>query len=283
MAPVPEAEPVVEGQPTEQAVTAAPAPAAEPTAQSEAIPPASEAEAAAPAPPAAEPAPGTEDKREPKAEKRINKLTARAKSAEEREQTLQAENAALTQQLAALQPPDAEQFEYGSPEHTAAVVEHAAQQGNLKGNLAANAAQLTSAQGEVTAARTEDVRQKAAVFMAKTPDYVQTIGAVAHLGNVINDVMQVDNSPEVMYALGKNAALATQIETMAPQQRLVELGRLSAQIQTSAPVTVSKAPAPIESARGGAVITQVDLNDPNLSDEEWHAQAEAQRLKRAGG
>lgn len=275
-------ETVVGGQPTGPAVTEEPAPSAEPTVQSTEIPPEG-APAPAETPPVADAAPATnEDKRQPKAEHRIGQLTARAKSAEEREQTLQAENTALQQQLTGLQPPDAEQFEYGSPEHTAAVVAHAAQQGNLQGSLNTNAVQLAQAQNAVAATRVEEVRQQAVEFAAKTPDYAQTVGAVAHLPNVINDLMQLDNAPGVYYALGKNPTLAAQLEGLAPGQRLVELGKLSAQIQPP-PVTASEAPPPIASAQGGTVTKQVDLGDPNLSDEAWHAQNEANRVKRAQG
>lgn len=207
--------------------------------------------------------------RDSKAERRIGQLSKRAKQAEETAQGLEAENTALKQQLGGLQAPSDE--EYGTAGHTAAVVEHATTKATIQGRLDANSREITRNQQAVQQERVVEVSEKVDVFSAKTPDYVQSVQKIVHLANLSSSVMQLDNTPEVFYALSKDLNLAANLDRLPESQRLIELGRLSAEV-TVKPVTVSSAPPPVASAQGGTAIASQGLRDGMTMEEfsTWH-------------
>lgn len=216
--------------------------------------------------PAAEQDTGS-DRRDTKAERRIGKLTSRAKQAEETAATLGAENAALKQQLDGLQAPSDE--DYGSAEHTAAVVRHATTEANIQGRLDANTREQGRLQLQQQQQLNADVSEKVEAFIVKTPDYSQSVSKIVSLQNLAGSVMQLENTPEVFYALSKDLNLAVALNNMPETQRLIELGRLSVEV-TVKPVTVSKAPPPVESAQGGTAAAEGGPRD-DMSMEEFNA------------
>ena len=252
----PEVKPTVEAvAPAELAVTEAPAPSTEQTDETATAP-------------AVEPEP-SESRREPKAERRIGKLTARAKQAEETVSALETENAALQEQLKGLAPPSDD--DYGSAEHTAAVVRHATTEANIQGRLDANAREQTRLESASQQQLVADVVEKVEAFIAKTPDYTESVSKIASLQNLASSVIHLDNTPEVYYALSKDLNLAAALNQVPEQQRLVELGRLSAEVKVS-PVTVSKAPPPVQSAQGGTAAPEGGPRDDMTMEEfsAWH-------------
>lgn len=255
--------PVVEDQTTEPAVIEESAPSTEQAVQPvEPAPNGAQTEVE----PAAEQVDG---KRDTKAERRIGKLTHRAKQAEETVQNLEAENAALQRQLGGLTPPSDD--DYGSVEHTAAVVRHATQEANIQGRLDANDREKARLQHQYEQQLLGEVVDKVTEFSAKTPDYSDSVAKLASLQNLSGSVVQLDNTPEVYYALSKDLNLAVALNQMPEGQRLIELGRLSAEV-TVKPVTVSGAPPPVQSAQGGTAVSGGGLHS-NMSMDEfstWH-------------
>jgi hypothetical protein len=85
---------------------------------------------------------------------------------------------------------------------------------------------------------------------------------------------QAANSAKIAYALAKNPQIAGQLQSMPPQQALLELGRLDAFFsQPQQPV--SKAPPPGKPVGNGAAPVASGLDD-SLSDAEWFKRRKAQ-------
>lgn len=269
---------VADGQTAETAVTGAPATPTEATTEqtvaattTEAAPGTTETGEQPAAGTGQEQAPA-ESQRDSKAERRIGKLTARAKQAEESVTQLTAEKTALEQQLAGLAAPSADAQDYDSDAaQTAAVVGHATTQANVQGRIDSTNRELARVQQAQQAEIATEVQEKVAAFSAKTPDYTTSVAKIANLPNLANSVVQVDNTAEVFYALSKDLGLAVALESMTEPQRLVELGRLSAEV-TVKPVTVSSAPPPVQSAQGGTAATESGPRDDMSMDEfsTWH-------------
>ncbi len=228
-----------------------------------------EGEASAPAAAPAAEQETDSGRRDSKAERRIGTLTKRAKQAEETTRGLESENAALKQQLGGLQAPSDE--EYGTAGHTAAVVEHATTKATVQGRIDANSREITRNQQAVEQERVVEVAEKVDAFSAKTPDYADSVQKIVHLANLSSSVMQLDNTPEVFYALSKDLNLAASLERLPETQRLIELGRLSAEV-TVKPVTVSNAPPPVASAQSGTAVASQGLRDDMTMEEfsTWH-------------
>lgn len=271
MDPVATQDPTAEGQTAGLAVTEAPAPSTEQTAQTAEAAPTEQAQPEGqPAPaPTANPEEGS-TRRDTNAERRIGSLTARAKAAEETVSSLNAEKAALQEQLNDLKAPLEDDFDRDS-EHMAATVRHATTEANIQGRLDANAREAGRVQQAQQQALVNEVVEKVEAFSAKTPDYGQSVQKIANLQNLAGSVMQLSNTPEVFYALSKDLNLAAALEQMPENQRLIELGRISAEV-TVKPVTVSNAPPPVQSAVGGTAVAASGLRDDMTMAEfdVWH-------------
>lgn len=245
--------------------TPAPSPEATPPEGAQAVPEGQQ--------PAATPAAEQEQggsKRDTKAERRIGKLTHRAKAAEETVTSLQAENTALQQQLSGLTVPTEEESGYDTAQHTAAMVKHATVEANVQGRVDANTREIARVQQAQQAQIVAEVTDKVQAFSAKTPDYSQSVSKIANLPNLAGSVMQLENTPEVFYALSKDLNLAVALERMPANRRLIELGRISAEV-TVKPANISGAPPPVDSAQGGTASSDKALDSMSMGEfDAWH-------------
>lgn len=90
-------------------------------------------------------------------------------------------------------------------------------------------------------------------------------------------IMAADNGPEIAYHLGKNPDEAARIAKLFPAQQMVEIGKLSAKLDT--PPKTSKAPSPIKpigATNAASPRTLRDIGDDPAGMEEYAAQRQKQ-------
>lgn len=108
-------------------------------------------------------------------------------------------------------------------------------------------------------------------------DALKNLGLVGAVGQGANPefletVVELKQPHKVLHYLGTNLEQAERIAKLPPKKMALEMARLEATINAPAPVVpvqVSQAPAPINPIGGAAKITPGDINDPNISPEDW--------------
>ena len=121
---------------------------------------------------------------------------------------------------------------------------------------------------------------------ASMPDFDDI---VASSDVVVNDdirdaILESDVGPQILYHLAENDDVAKRIAGLSPKQALREIGKLEARFEVketapqSAPITRSKAPAPIQPLRGS---NPADV--PLSANGEWHGTFQAWKEARKAG
>lgn len=87
-------------------------------------------------------------------------------------------------------------------------------------------------------------------FKAENADFEQ-VAFSALIGRETSlMVAEMEEGPAVAYHLGKNPALASQIEALPERQRPFALGKIAAQVTAPPPRRVTSAPPPVDAAAG---------------------------------
>ena len=121
---------------------------------------------------------------------------------------------------------------------------------------------------------------------ASMPDFDDI---VASSDVVVNDdirdaILESDVGPQILYHLAENDDVAKRIAGLSPKQALREIGKLEARFEVKetapqvAPITRSKAPAPIQPLRGS---NPADV--PMSANGEWHGTFQAWKEARKAG
>jgi len=121
---------------------------------------------------------------------------------------------------------------------------------------------------------------------ASMPDFDDI---VASSDVVVNDdirdaILESDVGPQILYHLAENDDVAKRIAGLSPKQALREIGKLEARFEVketapqAAPITRSKAPAPIQPLRGS---NPADV--PMSANGEWHGTFQAWKEARKAG
>jgi hypothetical protein len=121
---------------------------------------------------------------------------------------------------------------------------------------------------------------------ASLPDFDDI---VASSDVVVNDdirdaILESDVGPQILYHLAENDDVAKKIAGLSPKQALREIGKLEARFEVketkpeTAPITRSKAPAPIQPLRGSS-----PADVPLSSNGEWHGTFQAWKEARKAG
>ena len=194
-----------------------------------------------------------------RAVKRINKLTARAKGAEEENERLRAE---LSRVNTGGQPPAEPQ---ASQDNVVPAIENYSSLDDYNKDVAVyNAREAQKIVQEETRVKTEktSAENRAKSFedktysdenLAKYEDFVD-VAYNAITTSAMNEAILVDsNGHDVLYYLGSNPQIADHIRSLPERQQAMEIGRISAsfgeQTTPPAPGTPASIPAP---ARPGA-------------------------------
>jgi hypothetical protein len=229
--------------------------------------PAADPNAQPPAQPAAEPA------KESRAQRRIQQLVAeknywkgRADAAGSGTQPQQPQNT----------PPTREQ--YGSDaEYIDALTDW-----KLNNALPTVIQRVTEAQTREVAERR--FNEQVSEVSKKYPDWDEVLEATESVmmpTTHLEIIQQSSVAPEVVYALGKNPALAEKISRMTPITAAREIGRIEASITAQSkpgnggavPKPASGAPAPITPVPGGTVKPEKSVDEMSMAEyREWRKQ-----------
>lgn len=232
-------------------------------------------------------------KANPKLERRFSEITkqreeARKEAQQERQarEALEARLAVLERQPAPQAPkvdeePQPSQFN-DAFEYAKALAEYTADQriGEMR-RQDAEAKEALERQKVI-----ETWASKVQAAKASMPDFDDI---VASSDVVVNDdirdaILESDVGPQILYHLAENDDVAKRIAGLSPKQALREIGKLEARFEVketapqSAPITRSKAPAPIQPLRGS---NPADV--PLSANGEWHGTFQAWKEARKAG
>ena len=102
----------------------------------------------------------------------------------------------------------------------------------------------------------------------------------------VRDALETEAPEKVLFHLGQNPDEALKIAGLSPTKRAVALDRLAVQLSTEKPKAskpVSKAPAPIAPVGTNRSAKEIDISDPNISDEDFFREMERLDRQRATG
>ena len=128
--------------------------------------------------------------------------------------------------------------------------------------------------------------QSVEAFKAEHEDWDEVVGGAEISIPVVagNAIKQLENGPAVVWFLATNPKDAKKLSEMPPVLAVAEIGRIAARLEKmqpeenaqsngkgpdKAPIVSSNAPKPITPLRGGQLRATRDLNDPNLSYDEY--------------
>lgn len=115
-------------------------------------------------------------------------------------------------------------------------------------------------------------------------DFQATIRNFSNIGGLPQDLVQAaiefDEPHKLLYALGKNLNEAMRLSQMTAVQKAVALSKMEKEMNKTPVVSRAPEPAPTVVNGGGAAPGQVDLNDKNLSMDDYVAERERQRSQR---
>lgn len=121
---------------------------------------------------------------------------------------------------------------------------------------------------------------------AASLEALKDVGAISDDPSFLQDALDTESPAKVLHHLGQNPDEAERLLALSPSRRAVALDRLSVQLTTVQPKTpkaISKAAAPIAPVGSGRSAKEIDINDPNLSDDEAFAAFERLDRQRAMG
>lgn len=236
-----------------------------------------------------EPEPQPEKKRD--AQSRIRELNARAKAAEERAAALEAQlNGRSEQQQQPAQDfglvkPNPADYVGGRFNDDYQDAYEAYQEARAEARVQAALEQREAVKTVENTVKT--IQQREDAFRAQHTDYDDALAAVMDYG-VIDDptvyraIVEMENSPEIVYRIGSDENLLAELSELSPSMRLIRIGGLLANQAAPQPAAArrSKAPAPIEPVKGGhsPVLTGQAALDAAKNYDEYKAAKRAMGL-----
>lgn len=210
-------------------------------------------------------APASEEKPSDGYQKRINKVTADKYAEKRRADDLQAKldainNAPKPEQVK----PTLESHDYDEEAFTSANISYQVQQELAKRAQLDKAAIVEAQQQQATAAF------NAKVADLGKPDFDDKVNQIPLLPEGVAEALMLsDNGAEIAYHLGEHLDQADAIAGMTPAQAMMEIGRISVNMNTQKQPKLSAAPTPIEPLNSGGALS-ADVND-EMSMEAWMA------------
>jgi hypothetical protein len=138
--------------------------------------------------------------------------------------------------------------------------------------LKQKALQAQEAQKAATDELVETFKERAETAKGTLKDFDEVLKAATlspQHPEVIHLILSSDKGPELAYYLSKNPTVVTKLNEMPPVMAAREIGKLEQSASLATPKTVTKAPAPVESLKGG---TTPSTKDPDrMSFEEYKA------------
>jgi hypothetical protein len=195
-------------------------------------------------------------------QKRINKVTADKYEQQRRADDLQRQlDEVKATPKKESTTPKLEDFDYDEELFNAASIKHQVAQAVQTEKQALQ----TEAQ-QVTAAETQRVFNESIVAMNKT-DFADVASAVPQLpAGVADALVQSENGAELIYHLGTHLDMADRLANMSPQMAIMELGRISANMNTKPEIKTSAAPNPIEPITSGGGSLGKDMGEMSMEE-----------------
>lgn len=219
--------------------------------------------------------PGEEEPKKNRVQERINQLTkekyAQARRVEELERQLKDLN--RPKEPESLKPPKWEDFDYDDDRFNQANASYIQQLvAKEAGNALSSIKQREQAEAE--SKRQNDIvsshMARVDEFMESHKDFSQVAANIPDLSDqAVLAIMSAENSPSIVYHLGKNLDLAEQIANSDSVTAARMIGRLEAQLSVTPPKKSTNAPDPVTPIKAGSA---VDVDEDKLSTEEWIAQ-----------
>lgn len=232
----------------------------------------------APVDPAASPVDdgNTAPKTTPKwAQDRINELTAKRYEAERATAAAAARATAAETRAAELLAQIAKPTDPNTP---APVVKPAESDAEIERRVSERAMQIAQQNRFNEACNT--VAESGKQEFKNWDDIIKNLGLVGAIGqNVAPDFLEtaieLKNPHKVLHYLGTNLDEAEKIVKSSPKKMALEMARVEAILNAPPPAPslppVSNAPAPVIPVGGNATSAAPDINDPNISSEQFYA------------
>ena len=195
-------------------------------------------------------------------QKRINKVTADKYEQQRRADDLQRqldEVQAKPKEVVAA--PKLEDFDHDEEAFNAANIKY-----QVAEAVQAEKAVLNTEAQQVKAAEAQRAFNDRIVAMNK-PDFADVANAVPQLPSGVADALvQSENGAELIYHLGTHLDMADKLANMSPNQAMMELGRISANMNTKSEIKQSAAPEPIEPITSGGGVLKKDVGEMSMEE-----------------
>lgn len=189
-----------------------------------------------------------------RAQKRINKVTADKWEATRRGDELQAELDKLkaSNVPASTVEPKLEDFDFDEQKFNNAMIDYKVDQ---KVNQKAESIQKQQKDNQAEQSKADLTRkftENSASFAEKNTDFNEILGKVPVLQpSVLNELMDMENGPELAYFLGNHLDIADKIVNMNPVAAGIKIGEIARKLAEPKLVKQSSAPDPIEPLKSG--------------------------------
>jgi len=196
-------------------------------------------------------------------QKRINKVTADKYAEKRRADELQKKLDEVSQRPKeeAKDEPSLENFDYDDSAYQAALIDYkvnkAVQDQETRAREAAHA---------ISAQESQKVFNDRIAELNK-PDFAEVANNVPELPQGVADALvQSENGAELIYHLGTHLDLADKLSGMSSNQAMMELGKISANMNTKSEIKQSAAPEPIEPITSGGGSLKKDLGEMSMEE-----------------
>jgi hypothetical protein len=254
------------------------APVAEPTEQQNQSEPVAENEAA------------TEEKKNPKLEKRFSEITKQREAAREEARKEREARESLEVRLRELetkvQPAQKVEAEEPKPEQFSDMYEYAKALTDYRVEQRLQEEKVRESQAKAEAERQKVIntwadRVKSA--KAEMPDFEDMVGSAdVVVSNEVRDaIFESEVGPRILYHLAENPEIAEKLQSLTVIGALRAIGKLEAQFEKTEakPVAKSKAPAPINPIKSAANGRDVNLT----ADGQFHGSYQSWKAARLAG
>ncbi len=208
-----------------------------------------------------------------RANKRIKKVTADKWEATRRAEEAERKLAEMQAKQPASQPkpePKLEDFDYDESAHQSALIDWKVDQ---KVDQKADSMQKQQQDLQTEQSKAEATKKFAgncAVFAEDKADFNAVLNSVPTLQpSVLDELMAMDNGPELAYFLGNNQEIANNIVRMNPVAAGIKIGEIARKLAEPTQIKPSSAPDPIEPVSSGGVVEN-DIGD-EMSIDAWMA------------
>ena len=202
-----------------------------------------------------------EDLMTDRAQKRFNKITAEKYAEKQRADELQRKlDERQAQPETASGAPKLEEFDYDEAAFNAATIKHQVAEA-VKSERTA----LITESNQAKAAEAQKAFNDRITAMNKS-DWAEVAGAIPNLpGGVADALVNSENGAELIYHLGTHLDQADKLASMSPNQAMMELGKISANLNAKPNIKLSAAPEPIAPITSGSSLSK-DMGEMSMEE-----------------